>query len=251
MAPLRLSVLVAGLLLLPAALYAGTEEPLYAVDSPTAGILGHGEYHVRGRIGPESSILLGARLGLFGRVQIGASFGMQRVLERDDISVNDQVGFQVRVRVLEEHGTPAVALGFDSQGQGRFDEDIDRYQRKSPGFYAVLSKNWAIPVGEFSLHGGAEYSLENDDGDDQLTAFAASEWLVFRNVGLVLDGNGAFNDNREGNGFGAGGVYLDGAVRVNYGVSLSMMLIFRDLTGNYEPNDKVAREFELALVNSF
>lgn len=247
----RLVVIVALFLFAPGAVRAGIGEPLYAVDSPTAGILGHGEYLLRGRIGPESSFLLGARMGLFGRVQLGASFGMQRVLERDDISVNDQVGFKVRVRLLEEHSTPAVAVGFDSQGQGRFDEGLDRYQRKSPGFYGVLSKNWAIPVGEFSLHGGLSYSLETDDGDDQLTAFAASEWLVFHGLAFILDGNGAFNDNREGNGFGAGGVYLDGAVRVNYGVSLSMMLIFRDLTGNYEPNDKVAREFEIAVVNSF
>ena len=34
---------------------AGLREPIYMVDSPTAGILGHGEYHIQGRIGPEKT----------------------------------------------------------------------------------------------------------------------------------------------------------------------------------------------------
>jgi hypothetical protein len=249
---MRLAKAVAALALLAARpAYADLDQPLYAVDSPTAGILGHGEYHLRGRVGPQNSILLGVRLGLFARVQLGVSFGMQRVFERADISVNDQVGFQARVRVLDEYVTPAVAIGFDSQGIGTYDEGLDRYERKSPGFFGVLSKNWAVPLGEFSLHGGVSYSLETDDEDDELTAFAACEWLVFRGFSLVLDGNGAFNDNTEDGAYGGGGMYLDGAVRVNYGENLSMMLIFRDLTGNYEPDQQVAREFELALLNSF
>jgi hypothetical protein len=248
---LAVFILAAGVLVAPHTAAAGVEQPLYAIDSPTAGILGHGEYHVRGRIGPESSILLGARLGFFGRVQVGASFGMQRVLERADVSVNDRVGFQVRVRILNEYTTPALAVGFDSQGLGEYDEGADRYERKSPGFYGVLSKNWSIPVGDISLHGGLSYSLEDRDGDDELNAFAAAEWILFGAVGLVVDGNGAFNDNREDGRFGGGRLYLDGAVRVNYGENLSMMLVFRDLAGNYEPDQHVAREFELALINSF
>ena len=229
----------------------GVDQPIYAIDSPTAGVLAHGEYHLRGRIGPESSILVGARLGFFGRVQLGASFGMQRVLERADVSVNDQVGFQLRVRLLDELTRPAIAVGFDSQGVGMFDEGIDRYERKSPGFYGVLSKNWSVLIGDFSLHAGLSYSLEDDDGDDELDAFAAGEWIVFRAVSLVFDADAGFNDNKGDNGFGGGGIYLDGAVRVNYGENLSMMLIFRDLAGNYEPDEQVAREFEIALVNSF
>jgi hypothetical protein len=230
---------------------ADVDQPIYAIDSPTAGILAHREYHLQGRIGPESSITVGLRAGFFGRIHLGASFGMQRVLERAEVSVNDRVGFQARVRLLDERETPGVAVGFSSQGVGRFDEGLDRYERKSPGFYGVLSKNWMIPVGDFSLHGGVSYSLETDDLDDELNGFAAAEWLVFRSFSLVLDASGAFNDNREGNGFGGGGVYVDGAVRVNYGENLSMMLVFRDLTGNFESDEQVAREFEIALVNSF
>ena len=229
---------------------AGVDEPIYAIDSPTAGILGDGEYHVRGRVGPESSILMSVRIGFFDVVQLGSSFGMQRVFERNDVSVNDQVGFQARIRVIEEYATPALALGFDSQGVGVYNESTDRYERKSPGFYGVLSKNWLIAVGEVSLHGGLNYSLETTD-EDGFDMFAAWEWLMFRGFSVVLDADAAINDNRKDGVYGGGGVYLDGAARLNYGANLSMMLIFRDLTGNYEPDRRVAREFEFALVSFF
>ena len=49
---------------------AGLGEPIYLVDSPTAGLLGHGEYHIQGRIGPESSILMGFRVGVKNRVHL-------------------------------------------------------------------------------------------------------------------------------------------------------------------------------------
>lgn len=248
---IRAACVLVLLIAAPGVVRGGVDQPLYAIDSPTAGVLAHGEYHVRGRIGPESSILLGARLGFFGRVQVGASFGMQRVFERGSVSVNDQVGFQARLRVLDEYATPAVAVGFDSQGVGPYDEGLDRYERKSPGFYGVLSKNWSVLLGDFSLHGGVSYSLETGDRDDQLNAFLAGEWIAFRVLSFVIDADGAFNDNTDDGRYGGGGIYVDGAVRVNYGENLSMMLIFRDLTGNYEPDPQVAREFELALVNSF
>jgi hypothetical protein len=230
---------------------AGLDEPIYVIDSPTAGLLANGEYLAQGRIGPESSIQLGMRIGFFDVLQLGTSFGMQRVFERDDVSVNDQVGFYARVRILEELSSPALAFGFDSQGVGRYDEDLDRYERKSPGFYGVLSKNWLAVVGDISLHGGINYSLEDGDDDGGINLFAASDWMLVRGFSLLLDGNAALNDNKKDGRYGGGGVYLDGAVRLSYGENLSMMLIFRDLTGNFEPDKHVAREFELALVNSF
>lgn len=230
---------------------AGLDEPIYVIDSPTAGLLANGEYLVQGRVGPQSSIQLGVRIGFFDVLQLGTSFGMQRVFERDDVSVNDQVGFYARVRLLEEFSSPALAFGFDSQGVGRYDEGLDRYERKSPGFYGVLSKNWLAVVGDISLHGGVNYSLEDGDDDGGINLFAASDWMLVRGFSLLLDGNAALNDNKEDGRYGGGGVYLDGAVRLSYGENLSMMLIFRDLTGNFEPDKHVAREFELAVVNSF
>jgi hypothetical protein len=225
-------------------------ERLYGVDHPTCGLLQNGEYHMQGRLGPESSILLGLRVGFRNIFHIGISFGMQRVFERGDIDLNDHVGFRFRLRLLEEQETPALAVGFDSQGQGFYNEDVERYDRKSPGFYAVMSKNYMLALGFFSLHGGINYSTERKD-DDDLNFFAAADWEPVEGFAILLDADAALNDNNDGDGFGEGGIYLDAALRLDYGDNLTMMLIFRDLSGNFEGSNQVGREFEIVFVDSF
>jgi hypothetical protein len=231
--------------------WAGHTEPIYMIDSPTAGLLTHGEYHIQGRTGPESSILLDFRVGIKNRVHMGVAFGMQNVFSYEEIEFNDRVGFQIRLRLFEEDDRrPGLALGFNSQGTGAWSEDDERYDRKSRGFYAVISRNWKIPVGHFSLHGGVNYSLENQD-DDNLNAFAAFDWEAMPGLEFIFDLDGAFNDNVDNDRYGGGGVYLDGAIRVTYGENLQMMLIFRDLTRNYTPVRRIGREFEIAFVEFF
>jgi len=221
------------------------------VDAPTAGLLGHGEYHIQGRVGPESTILGGLRLGIKQVVQIGISFGVAGVFERGSPDFNDHPGFEARIRLVAEGESPAVAIGFSSQGAGFYDEGLERYERKSKGFYAVVSRNWRSFFGQLSLHGGANYSLERTD-QESVDVFAAVDWGPFSGFALVLDWDAALDDNDAPEvGYGRGRSYLDAAVRVTYGENLSMMLVFRDLTGNFEPDPRVWREFEVAYMNFF
>jgi hypothetical protein len=230
---------------------AGMAEPIYMIDSPTAGLLAHGEYHIQGRIGPESSVILAFRVGLKNRVYLGTSFGMQNLFSYEQVEFNDRPGILFRVRLIEEDDRrPGLALGFNSQGTGAWHDQAERYDRKSKGFYAALSRNWKIPVGHLSIHGGLNYSLENQD-EDHANAFAAIDWEAIAGLDFLLDVDGAFNDNRDDGRFGGGGIYLDGAIRVTYGENLQMMLIFRDLTKNYTPERRIGREFEIAFVDFF
>jgi hypothetical protein len=249
----RIAVLIAvfGSLAFVAAAEAGMAEPIYMVDTPTAGLLSHGEYHIQGRIGPESSVLLGFRVGVKNRVFLGVSFGMQNLFSYEQVDLNDRPGLQLRVRLLEEDDRrPGLALGFNSQGTGAWNDEAERYDRKSKGFYAVLSRNWKIPVGHFSLHGGLNYTLENQD-QDNANVFAAADWEAITGLEFILDFDAAFNDDTDDDRFGGGGVYLDGAIRVTYGENLQLMLVFRDLTKNYTPERRIGRELEIAFVDFF
>jgi len=245
-----LLILLTADIVLPGRADAQLAEPLYAIDHPTAGLLQNGEYHLQGRLGPASSFLASLRLGFRNVFQIGASFGMQNVFERGDIEINDHIGFRLRLRLLEEAETPALAAGFDSQGQGFYHESLERYDRKSPGFYVVLSKNYLLAVGYLSIHGGANYSLEKNDDDDP-DLFLAADWEPIEGFSILLDADAALNDNIEGDGFGGGGIYLDVGIRLGYGDNLSLMLIFRDVTKNLEDSDGIGREFELVFVDIF
>jgi hypothetical protein len=226
------------------------DEPIYIIDTPTAGLLAHGEYHIQGRIGQESSVLLAFRVGIKGVMHLGVAYGMQRVFERADVEFNDRVGLLVRVRLIQEGEGPALALGFNSQGEGTWDESQERYERKSLGFYGVLSKNWKVVGTQFSLHGGANWSTETTD-EKSADIFAGVDWEPIHHFSLLMDWNAGLNDKDQDGMYGGGRTYLDAAAKLTYGENLSMMLIFRDLTGNYEPNPHVWREFEIAYQNTF
>jgi len=225
-------------------------QPLYIVDHPTAGLLDHGYYEAKGRAGAESSFLASFKVGFKGVFQIGASFGMHDLLGYGSPDLNDKIGFQARVRLIGETNAPALAVGFDNQGRGRYHEDLERYDRKSTGFYVVLSKNYALALGELALHGGLSITTENVDDDDP-TLFFGIGWTIMERFSIVLDNDAALNDNVKDGEFGKGGIYVDGALRWYYGESLVMTLIFRDLTGNFGPTRGVGREFEFALIESF
>ncbi len=234
----------------PVAGWTQPAEPLYVIDHPTAGMLPNGSYQIAGRAGPESSFLMSFAVGFKDRLMVGASYGVHRVFEYGSPDVNNRLGLQVRVRLIEENRSPALALGFDSQGNGIYSATAGRYQRKSPGFYGVLSKNWGVPLGDLSLHGGLSFTMEREDDNDP-NLFMGLDYLVFERFSFLLDADAAFNDNSEGGPYGQGGIYLDAGARLFIGEALFMTFVFRDLTQNATGSPGVGRGFELAWIGAF
>jgi hypothetical protein len=236
----------------PSALRSQAIEEIYIIESPTAGILPHGGYLFKGLIGPSNSLLFGVKIGFYERLMLGASFGLQNFVGRGEIELNDKPGFQVRFRIIEE-GTfgPALALGIDTQGEGFYLEDDERYERKSKGLYGVISRNYSF-IRDLSIHGGVNYSLERKD-EESVNLFAGSSIGVIPGFAILVDYNAAFDDDdpdspstrTRGRG------YLDIGLRFDYGENLRFKLNFKDLLDNYLPESGVARSFELFYVNYF
>ncbi|UCH83133.1 MAG: hypothetical protein JSW50_11785 [Candidatus Latescibacterota bacterium] len=239
-----------GAALSPALAQEPAVQPLYLVYHPTAGLLDHGAYLIRGLAGAESSLLGQLGVGFKNLFQVGASFGMQNVLGYGSLELNDKIGLQARVRLIEESDAPALAIGFNSQGLGVYHEELERYDRKSVGFYVVVSKNWMFALGDISAHGGVSLSTERTDDDDP-NLFVGADWTILKRLAFILDLDAALNDNARDSEFGQGGIYLDAGIRWFYGESLLMTLIFQDLTGNFGGSNRVGRAFEFAFINSF
>lgn len=225
-------------------------EPLYVIDHPTAGLLPHGFYEIKGKIGPGTSFLGGFKVGFKDRVQIGVSFGAQNVLGYGSPDLNDKIGFQARLRVIEESNAPALAVGFDSQGQGRYHGDFKRYDRKSPGIYVVVTKNYTFALGQLTPNGGVSFTTEREDDNDP-NLFFGLNWTIANQFSILFDIDAALNDNADGGDFGEGGIYMDAGLRWYYGENLLMTLIFRDLSGNFAMSQGVGREFEIAFIEAF
>ncbi len=227
-------------------------EEIYIVDSPTAGILPHGGYIMHGSIGPSSSLLFGVKIGFHDRLMLGASFGIQNFVGRGEIEINDKPGFEVRLRIIEEEIIgPALAVGIDTQGEDIYLDDLERYERKSKGFYAVISRNYRL-IRDFSLHAGANYSLERED-EEGVNFFAGATLELIPGFHILLDYNAAIDDddadNDEARTRGRG--YLDAGVRFDYRENLRIKLHFKDLLDNYIPESGIARSFEIFYVNYF
>ncbi len=221
---------------------------------PTAAVLPHGGYLFRGTLGPESSMLAAVKIGFFDRVMVGASFGIQKIIGRGDLSVNDRPGFDARLRLVNESLVyPGVTFGIDTQGEGKYLEDENRYERKSKGIFVVAGKNYLF-LGrvDVTVNAGGNYSLENDDegGVDFFGGISLGfgDWF-----GLLAEYDAAIDDNdddvlthrTDGSG------YLDLGLRFDYRDNLRFKLLFKDLLDGYIPEAGVYGAIEVSYIGAF
>ncbi len=218
------------------------------VDCPTAEILERGSYAFNTVVYPEGGALVGIGIGLLHNLSVGFTYGGLEVIGSGEPDWNPRVEFQARLKLIEESfALPAIALGFDSQGFGRYFEEypdkraepdpdlrapVERYQVKSKGFYAVGSKHYAF-LGTLGLHGGINYSLENDD-DEALNFFFGVEKSLSPEMSLLAEYDMAINDNEDNEAFGEGFGYLNIGLSWIFAERLRIEVDLRNLLENSE-----------------
>ena len=228
----------------------GSVEPRFLVHAPTAGMLRGGTLCLDTEFYREGGLLVGVSIGIFDRFGLGISYGGTNVIGTGSATVNPLPGFSARLRPLDETPVlPAIVLGFDSQGKNGYLKDASRYVMKSPGLFAVLSKNYAF-LGYVSIHGGVNYTFERSDGDKDINVFAGVEKTVGPAISLVFEYNlGANDDEEEALGQGTG--YLNAGVRWSIGEGITLGFNLEDLTRNSSIIDGPSRTFRLEYISVF
>jgi hypothetical protein len=225
----------------------GSLEPRWIVDMPSAGMQPKSSLVMEGGFYGDGGVLLGVSIGIFDRLSAGISYGGSHLIGTETPQMNEVPGFSVKVRLLEEGlGFPALAIGFDSQGKEEYLKNLSRYRVKSPGFYAVMSKNYLL-LGYFSIHGGVNYSLENADGDRDVNFFLGAEKTLGPFLSLVAEYNPALNDN-DHDALGIGRGYLNVALNAALGGGLTLGINFKDLLKNNGQPDAADRTVRLEYV---
>jgi len=213
---------------------AGTEakyESRFIIDMPTAGILPHGDFALDLQNYTAGGVLTGVTVGLFNRLTFGISYGGEYIIGSQKPDWNDLPGFNLKIRVLDETmSVPAVALGFDSQGKDAYDKELKRYAIKSPGFFIALSKNYLF-LGDLSLHGGVNYSLERADADRDPNLYVGLEKSIGPYAALEGEYNLGWNDSHN-QALGRGRGYLNFALRFSIGDGFSLGLLMKDVLDN-------------------
>lgn len=247
-------ILVATVSVSRAQSYAGTAatmEPTMLVDKPTAGLLKRGSYMLSTNLFQQGGLIFGIGVGLFEQFSFGISYGGTDVIGPNKIKMNPLPGVQVKLRISDEsENSPAIALGFDSQGKEPYlDADsLRRHTIKAPGIYGVVSKNYVF-FGNLSLHGGLNYSTERTDGDKDINIFAGFEKSVGKDVSIVGEYDFATNDNTKKVGQGRG--YINLGVRWAAGKGLIIGLDLKDVNKNQQTLTVGNRTIQIDYITTF
>jgi hypothetical protein len=209
------------------------------IDNHTAMVPAHGELRLEIGAGPEGSVLTGVDVGLFERLTFGISYGMQEVLGRGDVEANPRPGIVFHALMLDEPGLPAIGVGYDSQGHGRWLEAYQRYERKSSGFYVAATQNLLVTSYELltAVTGGINYSLEQNR--QAMDLYMGASQAFGRGLSVLLDYDFSLDDDA---GLDANRGYLDLGVQWRFGSGNHLRFLLRDLLGNWGGQGKVARE---------
>ncbi|MDZ7765400.1 MAG: hypothetical protein U5K00_13395 [Melioribacteraceae bacterium] len=165
------------------------------IDLPSAGILEKGFVGVSADVLPYGVVISKIEVGVFDNFSFGISLRWSKHNWYRKIDWYELPGVNVRARLVDEtESMPAFTLGFDSQGKGLYDSELNRFEIKSPGFYVAAAKNFEL-LGYLSLHGIINYSLERDDDDKDLNLGVGFEKTVGDKISIVGEYNFAINDN--------------------------------------------------------
>lgn len=201
------------------------------IDLPTAGILEKGFTGVSFEIMPMGVLITKIDVGVFSGFNIGVSYGGSNIIGTGNIVWYKLPGVSVRGRIFDETiAVPAITIGFDSQGKGLYNSDVNRYDIKSPGFFAAASKNFEF-LGYLSVHGIINYTLERDDDNKSMNIGCGVEKTIGGKVSVVAEYNFAINDKGE-KSFGKGNGYLNFGARWSVADGFTLGINFRDLLEN-------------------
>lgn len=206
-------------------------EPRFLIDMPTAGVLKRGFVSVGSDLMPGGVLLTRLDVGVFDNLSFGISYGGENVIGSGDVKWYKYPGVNIRFKIVDETlNLPSITVGADLQGKGQYFSEESRYEIKSPGIFAAVSKNYKF-LGYLSLHGIINYSFEQKDGDNFTNFMVGVEKTVGSSVSLMVEYNFGFNDNSN-NTFGKGNGYLHAGIRWAVAEGFSLGFDFRDLLNN-------------------
>ncbi len=212
------------------------------IDTPTAGLLPHGNYMLGMRIFAGGGIVTQLGVGFRERFELGVSYGGANIIGQGDVDWNPGVEFFVRYRLFDETlALPAFALGFDSQGWGEYNHEAERYLIKSRGFYGVFSKNYSF-LGQLGLHLGGNLSLEGRDDDENVpNLFIGMHKSINPDLYIVAEYDLPITSGTKLEDVDNGVGFLNAGIRYLFDDNLFIEVDLRNLNRNARESDRTLR----------
>lgn len=221
------------------------------VDCPTAFTLPRASFDFDIRTFPNGGVQGAVHIGLLDQFLMGLSYGAERILGESKPDGNPRMEVSVKLRLLSEGlSWPGLAIGYDSQGFGAWDDDWDRYSQKAKGFYAVFSKSFLFSGKLTTWHLGTSYTPEGKEEDDDPTVFLGFDASVLDRFALLGEYDLALNDNDRPDGYpyGSGHGYLNIGFEWVIIPTISVEFDLRDVLVNKRAATDPDREVRLLLL---
>ena len=227
--------------------------PRQLVDCPTAATLPRASFDFQVRSSSNGSLVAQTTVGLHRRFMVGMSYGGEKVLGDEKADWYNEMQFLVKYQLITETiYMPALALGYEGQGYGRYFNDLERYMFKSKGFYGVVSKGYRTYKWSSGLHAGVYYSLEDDgDGDDDVSVFLGGDMQLQNDLLLVAEYDLALSDNRDSERSGKGWGYLNIGIRWIFSERLEIGFDMENLLGNRNDTKNPTRGLRITYLEFF
>lgn len=225
-------------------------QSLMLIDCPTAGTLDRGSFMTSLHSYDSGGLLGTIQVGISDRIMFGISYGGSNIVGTGPVDWNPKVGVNIRYRAIDEtQGLPAFSIGYDGQGRGAYNRELDRFLEKSKGVYLVASKSFRF-LGFFAIHGGVNYSFEHEDGDKDLDAYVGLEKGINDELSLFGEYDLAMNDNSV-RSIGDGKGYLNAGLNWSFQGKLNIGFVWKNILKNNSDRPYSSREIRLGYTEYF
>lgn len=225
-------------------------QSLELIDCPTAGTLDRGSFKTALHSYENGGLLGTIQVGISDRIMFGISYGGSNIVGTGPVDWNPKVGVNVRYRIIDEtYGMPAFGIGYDGQGRGAYNWDLDRFLEKSKGAYVVASKSFNF-LGFLALHAGLNYSFEHEDGDKDLDGYVGLEKGINNDLSIFGEYDLAMNDNSV-RSIGDGKGYLNAGFRWSFQGKLDINFVWKNILKNNGDRPYSSREIRLGYTEYF
>ncbi|MDX9790310.1 MAG: hypothetical protein WCZ17_01775 [Candidatus Kapaibacterium sp.] len=224
-------------------------ETRFIVDMPTAGMLKNESYAIISAVYPSGGLMAAFDAGFLKHFNAGIRVSGNNIVGDGDITWQWIPGISAKARLFDERkSTPAIVLGFESQGGSNYIGD-QRFKTHSPGFYIALSKNYKWDIGNLAIHGGVNYSLEPEEKDRSPNVYFGLE----QSIGNYLAFNFEYNfqlDEMEDVYYSKRGL-LNASFRGSVASGITAEIRFRDLLDHLRLSDGHERIVALEIIKYF
>jgi hypothetical protein len=164
------------------------DEPIKLIDMPVAGSLDTYDYSTRNYFFGDGTLQSQLFFSPYEGIDLGVAYTLNRFLGSDEISAQGIPGIHISYRILDEkQNLPAIKIGFDNQGSGRWLAGSDVHESPPVGLYMAFSKQFQWHFGELSSHLGVGYSLDNEFKDHAAMLWFGMESTLGKHFSLGVE----------------------------------------------------------------